>query len=87
MKFTYPKGQSGRFRLSPVMALGVTSSPHINEKVNFLSFSGRLIEDTIYDFLEKTIKNILVPNITKVQKDVLFNFKIERVRSLDPVRC
>ena len=87
VKFTYPNGQSGRFRLSPIMALGVTSSPYINEKVKFLSFSGGLIGETFFDFVDKTNKNIIVPRLTKELTDILVDFSIEWVRSLDPVRC
>ena len=71
----------------PNMALGVTSSPYINEKVNFLSFSGGLIGETIFDFLDKYNKNIIVPEFRKELTDILINFSIEWVRSLDPVRC
>ena len=68
------------------MALGVTSSPYINEKVNFLSFSGGLIGETIFDFVDKFNKNIIVPELRKLT-DILIIFSIEWVRSLDPVRC
>ena len=69
------------------------SSPNINQKqpkkINFLSFSGgcgQLIEEVLSDFNDKVIKNTFVPKITEGAKD-LFNFIIEWVRSLDPVRC
>ena len=79
--------------LKTLMRSDHASSPNINQKqpkqINFLSFSGgcgQLIEEVLSDFNDKVIKNTFVPKITKWAKEI-FNFIIEWVRSLDPVRC